>query len=310
VIWSNFDIFAQFESEGSNVLTLHAHAKINLGLRITGILPNGYHAIHSLFLPIRGLFDVLTFKLHDESIEFIDNSSLQIPAGNNLVLRAANALRQYTGTKQGAIIHLDKSIPVGAGMGGGSSDAACTLRGLCQLWNIEISPEELLSLALSLGSDIPFFLQDQPAIVEGQGEIIQPIQLELDGWLLIIMPGLHIGTTWAYAQVHEFAPNGFTRFDSMIHRGIINLTNSSIVNDFELPIHAIYTELAKIKQYLIDAGAELALMSGSGSTMYGIFTSKEQAEHAQYWYSSNTSYSTILLPLHVTMNAPSNGSIT
>ena len=289
------------------MLTLHAHAKINLGLRITGILPNGYHAIHSLFLPIRGLFDVLTFELHDDSIDFTDNSSLQIPLDSNLVFRAANALRNYTGTKQGATIHLDKHIPAGAGMGGGSSDAAVTLRGLSKLWNIEISAEDMLNIALSIGSDIPFFLQDQPAIVEGQGEIIRPVSFELNAWILIIMPNLHIGTAWAYKQVQHHAPDSFVRIDALIHEGKIDLNSSSIVNDFEIPIHTIYPELAEIKRVLIESGSDLSLMSGSGSTIYGIFSSKEVAQHAQRMCSSFTN---LLLPLQETLNSSSCGSFT
>jgi len=306
VIWSNFDIFAQFESKGTNVLTLHAYAKINLGLRITGILPNGYHAIHSLFLPIRGLFDVLTFELHEDSILFTDNCSFQIPAAENLVMKAAYALKQFSGTTLGAKIHLHKRIPAGAGMGGGSSDAAVTLRALTQLWNIDISPENMLNIALSLGSDIPYFLQDQPAIVEGQGEIIRPIAIELNAWILIILPGLHIGTAWAYAQVKDYASHSCIRFEDLIHDGIIDLKSHTIVNDFEPPIHAVYPELAKIKKLLLDAGADLSLMSGSGSTMYGIFSSKADAVLAQRMCSS---YESLLLPLQESMHSSSHGSI-
>lgn len=262
------------------MITLHAYAKINLGLRIIGILPNGYHAIHSLFLPIRGLHDILTFKSNDSSIEFSSNDALGIASDDNLIVKAAKSLQYVAGISQGATIILDKRIPAGAGLGGGSSDAAFTLRGLSKLWNLNLKPSDLQDIALHLGSDVPFFLQDHAAIVEGQGEKILPIEITMDAWIVIVFPGIHIGTAWAYAQVKEYAPHSFRRFDTLIQDSQIVLDSEYFVNDFEKPIHAVYPALSKIKSTLMKAGAQIALMSGSGSTMFGVFTNKVEAEIA------------------------------
>ncbi|MFM8280658.1 MAG: 4-(cytidine 5'-diphospho)-2-C-methyl-D-erythritol kinase [Bacteroidota bacterium] len=277
------------------MFTLHAHAKINLGLRIIGMLPNGYHAIHSLFLPIRCLYDTLTFELAESAIDLHTNDKLGIPPNDNLIVKAAKSLQIHTGTKHGAIIQLDKRIPSGAGMGGGSSDAACTLKGLITLWNLHLQNDELQAIALKIGSDVPFFLQDQPAIVDGQGEIIIPTPLELNYWILIIYPQIHIGTAWAYSQISQYALADFTRFESCIQDHSLSFNTEHFINDFEEPIFKTYPELLRIKNKLLESGADIALMSGSGSTMFGLFTKKEIAiATAEYF----TMYPTFVLPLN------------
>ncbi len=278
------------------MITLHAHAKINLGLRIIGTLPDGYHAIHSLFLPIYDLFDTLTFENHDTDIIFISNDVLNIPMEQNLIVKSAHLMRKHFGIKKGAIIHLDKVIPSGAGLGGGSSDAAATFSGLSKLWEINPDISTLSKLALSLGSDIPFFFHDSPAIVEGKGEIIKPISCDLHAWLLFIFPGIHINTGWAYSQIQEYSNYDSINLESAIQNGSINLQSELFVNDFEKPIHAIHPILNDIKLQLISSGAIVSLMSGSGSTMFGIFSEESMAQTAKTAFEQ---YQTLLIPIHL-----------
>jgi len=278
------------------LITLYAHAKINLGLRIIGTLPDGYHAIHSLFLPIYDLFDTLTFENHDTDIIFISNDDLNIPMEQNLIVKSAHLMRKHFGIQKGAIIHLDKVIPSGAGLGGGSSDAAATFRGLTKLWEITTDPPTLSELGLSLGSDIPFFFHDSPAIVEGKGEIITPISCDLYAWLLFIFPGIHINTGWAYSQIQEYSDYDMINLKSAIQNGSINLQSELLVNDFEKPIHAIHPILNDIKRQLISSGAIVSLMSGSGSTMYGIFSEESTAHSAK---SAFEQFQTLLIPIRL-----------
>ena len=281
------------------MITLYAHAKINLGLRIIGTLPDGYHAIHSLFLPIYDLFDTLTFENHDTDIIFISNDDLNIPMEQNLIVKSAHLMRKHFGIQKGAIIHLDKVIPSGAGLGGGSSDAAATFRGLTKLWEITTDIPTLSELGLSLGSDIPFFFHDSPAIVEGKGEIITPISCDLHAWLLFIFPGIHINTGWAYSQIQEYSDYDMINLKSAIQNGSINLQSEQLVNDFEKPIHAIHPILNDIKLQLISSGALASLMSGSGSTMYGIFSEESTALTAK---SAFEQYQTLLIPIQLNYN--------
>ena len=282
------------------LITLYAHAKINLGLRIIGTLPDGYHAIHSLFLPIYDLFDTLTFENHDSDIMFISNDDLNIPMEQNLIVQSAHLMRKHFGIQKGAIIHLDKLIPSGAGLGGGSSDAATTCRGLAKLWEITTDIPTLSELGVSLGSDIPFFFHDSPAIVTGKGEIITPISCDLHAWLLFIFPGIHINTGWAYSQIQEYSYYDTINLKSAIQNGSINLQSEELVNDFEKPIHMIYPILNDIKQQLISLGAIVSLMSGSGSTMYGIFSEESTAQYAK---SACRQFDTLLIPIRLS-NTP------
>ena len=259
-------------------------------------MPDGYHAIHSLFLPIYDLFDTLTFENHDTDIIFISNDELNIPMEQNLIVKSAHLMRKHFGIQKGAIIHLDKVIPSGAGLGGGSSDAAATFRGLTKLWEITTDIPTLSEIGLSLGSDIPFFFHDSPAIVEGKGEIITPISCDLYAWLLFIFPGIHINTGWAYSQIQEYSDYETIDLKSAIQNGSINLQSEELVNDFEKPIHAIHPILNDIKRQLISSGAIVSLMSGSGSTMYGIFSKESTAQSAK---SAFEQFQTLLIPIRL-----------
>ena len=212
------------------------------------------------------------------------------PIENNLCVKAVQALREHLGGVCGLNIHLHKKIPTGAGLGGGSSDAAAVLRGALRLWNKEIDQEHLLEIALSLGSDIPYFLQGGIAHGSSRGEILKPINLELPWHSLIVNPRIHIPTPWAYKEVDRTMERKESDLVTLLHKGVDDPLSMryNFVNDFEPSVFAAYPEIGKIKEKLYHYGALFALMSGSGSTLFGLFTTREGAEKAKegftnYW---------------------------
>lgn len=250
-------------------------AKINLGLEILRRRDDGYHEINSLFLPI-ALYDELTFELNEGGIVFRCDT---LPDdGTNLCVRAALALQtQFAIADRGVTITLKKNIPTGAGLGGGSSDAACTLNALNTLWELNASPAELYILAKSLGADVPFFLDPKPAIVQGIGDEITPLPFTPELNILLVCPDIHINTAWAYSQVKLQADKQPAKlYNTLNSRNSLTL----VENDFEQFIFPHHPQLAQIQQDLLTLGAFHAAMSGSGSAMFGLFYTREKAEIA------------------------------
>jgi len=180
------------------MLSRRANAKINLGLRILKRLPDGYHAIETIFVEL-DWGDTL-FAEPSKGIEIICRG-IPVPAGeDNLIVRAARRLQPEANVSRGARITLEKSIPPGGGLGGGSSDAAATLKLLSQLWSIDVGEKELIAMARSLGADVPFFLQGGTAYATGTGDLLQPVTWAFDGWIVLFCPGWEVSTQWAYQQ--------------------------------------------------------------------------------------------------------------
>ena len=228
-------------------------AKINWSLRITGRRPDGYHDLETVFQTI-SLRDELTFRESDSLSLHCDDPS--VPADeSNLVLRAARAL----GSPQ-VTIELTKRIPAGGGLGGGSSNAAATLLALDRLYSMQRN--DLGSVALSLGSDVPFFLLGGTAYATGRGEVLTPLPPMTGIPLLLIIPEERVATREAFARVQRFSePLGIDAYQTPAH----------FTNDFEEPVFAMLPHLAEYKRRLYDAGASWASMSGSGSTIAGSF---------------------------------------
>jgi 4-diphosphocytidyl-2-C-methyl-D-erythritol kinase len=265
------------------VLQLIAPAKINLGLQIIGKRNDGYHNIHSLFFPIKSIADTLTVELA-QSVTLTCSQELDIPNENNIVWKATNLLKQRYNIDMGAKILLQKNIPHGAGLGGGSSDAATILKGLQILWNIDISPKELSEIASKLGSDVPFFLQDHPALIQGRGEIVHPFMFTCDWTILIVFPGIYSNTSLAYAGIDtDSFPKIETNFIDALHKSKDDNSKMKdlFFNDFEYSIFTQYPDLAEIKSQLYNQGAFFAGMSGSGSTMFGLFLDTSTAHNAK-----------------------------
>ena len=256
------------------------NCKINLGLHILRKRSDNYHDLETVFYPLP-LYDVLEIIRSPE-----DNSALSFSTSgslieenndNNLCVKAYNLLRRNHPTLTVAKIHLHKAIPTGAGLGGGSADAAFTLKLLNEKFGLQLSTGQLIDYASQLGSDCPFFIINKPAFAEGRGEILEPASLDLSAYkFIIINPGIHINTAKSFSGITPTLPSKSLK--EIIQQPIHSWKNE-LVNDFEKSIFPQHPEIEAIKSKLYDDGAIYASMSGSGSTVYGIFDKDAVAYH-------------------------------
>lgn len=248
-------------------MVVFPNAKINIGLTITGKRPDGFHTIASCFYPVAWTDALEVLPAPTVSFQ-VAGISIPGDASTNLCLKAYHALKQEYDLPP-VSIHLLKAIPIGAGLGGGSADGAFTIRALNQLFSLNLPLEKQQEFARSLGSDCAFFIKNEPMYCYGKGDEFEEVALRLTGkWIVLVNPGLHISTAEAYAGVIPQVP-------ATDLRTLLNLPldqwKGKIVNDFEESLFPKYPILAEYKQTLYAMGARYASMSGSGSTMYGIF---------------------------------------
>ncbi len=261
-------------------LTLPSPAKINLHLSILGRRPDGYHNLFMLMEKV-SLFDEIIFEKIPSEIE-LTNALPNVPTEKNLVYRAAKLLQEDTGTSLGVRIGLTKRIPMGGGLGGGSGNAATVLKGCNECWGLHLPVERLASLGAQLGADVPFFLYEGPAQVEGIGDLVTPLKSFPKLWIIIINPGVSVPTPWAYSAWDEKrVGNGLTVENRNVSRartfgGVLQ----ALHNDFEAVVMPEYPEIKKAKEVLQQAGAAGALMSGSGSAVFGLFETEEARDAA------------------------------
>jgi 4-diphosphocytidyl-2-C-methyl-D-erythritol kinase len=244
------------------------HAKINLGLSIVSKRSDGYHNLESVFYPIP-IRDALEIVPSEKNI-FIQ-TGINIPGkeSDNLVLTAYNLLEKYYPNLEPLKIHLHKAIPPGAGLGGGSSDAAKILQLINRFFDLDISPGKLSGFASDLGSDCPFFIQSEACFATGKGEILEPLSLNLSEYsILLVHPEIRINTAWAFSKIHPSLPKYSLK--EMISNPVKDWVHT-ISNDFELPVFDAYPQLQLIKHQLYNSGALYASMTGSGSTIYAFF---------------------------------------
>ncbi len=259
--------------------SLNTPAKINWILSVVGKRGDGYHSIISPMQCV-SLFDSLTFEEADE-VELV--SDLNVPVEQNLVYRAAVLLRNYSSAHCGAKITLKKDIPVGAGLGGGSSDAACTLIGLNKLWALNLSREDLRMLGSEIGSDVPFFMGGPFSLVEGRGEKISELKTMSPVDMLLVKPDIAVSTAWAYGSYEgELTKKGIDikLFCQTLERKDFASLRDQVFNDLERVVVSRYHAIADIKKMLIENGAIISLMSGSGSAVFGVFVSAGEARMA------------------------------
>ena len=261
----------------SRQIQLPAYAKINLGLRVLGKRRDGYHNIETYFLQV-DLADRLSFQvLSTPEITFNCNWPELVDRENNLCVKACRLLENACGRRLGIDIHLEKNIPYGAGLGGGSSDAAVTLMTVNQLWGIGLPLAGLSQLALRLGSDVTFFLHGGLAYACGRGEVLTPLDNLPDIRLLIVKPEVAVSTQWAYDNLKFGLTKSKknTTFASF-KNGLSTVDNLREVchNDMEVAVFKRHPELAVIKSRLQDVGALPVSMTGSGSAIFGIFESQ------------------------------------
>jgi 4-diphosphocytidyl-2-C-methyl-D-erythritol kinase len=245
-----------------------ANAKINLGLFISSKRPDGYHEIESIFLPI-DWSDRIEFRENNKLTFTADGLEIPPDPKGNLILRAYEMLKARFDLPL-LEIHLDKQIPIGAGLGGGSSDAAHMLKALNAHFQLGLTLNELVEMAAKLGSDCAFFIENRPAIARGRGEILDhQFSFSMSAYVLTIVPPIHVSTSEAYSAVQI---NSKQADLSQLIKQPMEEWKNNIQNDFEASVFALYPQLKELKASLYGSGATYASMSGSGSAIYGIFT--------------------------------------
>lgn len=259
-----------------------SYAKINWTLQVLFKREDGFHELRTIYQTV-SLHDTLTVTETDGPIEILCDDP-RVPCDEtNLAFKAAALLREAAGASKGARIEIEKRIPVAAGLGGGSSNAAATLLALVKLWQVEIDERTLFRIAASLGSDVPFFLMGGTALGVGRGEEVSPIEQVDCQHLLLVNPGFAVSTRDAYEKLSRLtrpeAANNIP-FTLLAAKGITELPLVAR-NDLEEAVVAAHPEIAEVKRRLLSLGARHALMSGSGATVFGVFDNSQTIEQAE-----------------------------
>ena len=261
---------------------LKSYSKINIGLRILSKRKDGYHDLETIFYPIN-LYDEIGFTKSDK-FSFNSNDENLNNEKTNLIIKAKDLLENYSGLPLPVEIYLNKNIPIGAGLGGGSSNAASTLTSLIKLFDLEIEKDHLANLALNLGSDVPYFLNPVPCYAESRGEILIPINLKLDKYLLVVNPGIHVATKWAFCFIKPKMPEYSLK--SLISKSKIEIEEVMRLasNDFEKNVFEHFPEIKEIKGRMLHFGAKHCMMTGTGSTVWALFEDKEAAYQTELYF--------------------------
>jgi 4-diphosphocytidyl-2-C-methyl-D-erythritol kinase len=261
---------------------IRSYAKINWTLDVLFRREDGYHELRTIYQTI-SLYDRLRVSALDSAIE-ITCDDPRVPCDEtNLAHKAASLLREATSQTKGARIEIEKRIPVAAGLGGGSSNAAAALLALKRLWQVEIAYADMVKIAMRLGSDVPFFLTGGTALGVGRGEEVYPLEEVEVAHLLIVNPGFAVSTADAYAKLSRLTRVEAARiipFTLIAAKGIRELPLAAS-NDFEEVVSAAYPKIAELKRRLVALGAQNASMTGSGATVFGVFDKLETSEQAQ-----------------------------
>jgi 4-diphosphocytidyl-2-C-methyl-D-erythritol kinase len=258
-------------------------AKVNFGLHILGKREDGFHELETLFQMVNWC-DEIKIECLSRGLELVCNQP-DIPTDKgNLVIKAAHILQaRYPGQCKGARIHLNKNIPHGAGLGGGSGNAAGVLLGLNFLWGLKLKREDLISVASELGSDVPFFLFSPCAIGRGRGEILEPVKNSIRFYVLMVYPGFAVSTASVYGNLKlklTKRENNISILKNFLLQSEFAQLGATWSNDLELFVFKEYPGLSGIKKEMLALGAKGALLSGSGSTVFGIFDNPETANSA------------------------------
>ncbi len=269
-----------------SALTLASPCKVNLLLNILGRRDDGFHEIETLMQPVP-MHDELRIERGAAGVRLTCSDTRLAVDETNLAHRAAAVFLRETSSAGGVTIHLQKNLPLAAGIGAGSANAACTLRGLNELWGKPLNDVQLHKLAAGLGSDVPFFLQDKPAIAKGRGEQVEPLEpfAALRGTgLLMVNPGFGVSTPWAYRQLagHPGSLNGQPGRAKSLAKDLVEGTLADAAglfyNSLEPPVFAKHAVLPVIRDFLRDNGATVALMCGSGATIFALTPARPEAE--------------------------------
>ncbi len=264
-------------------LSFKTPAKINLGLHIHKKREDGFHELETLFHMV-GWYDELEIEGTRERVELVCNAPGIPNDERNLVVKAAILLKNRFPKKCGGVnIKLKKNIPSGAGLGGGSGNAAGILLALNLLWDLKLKRKDLIELASELGSDVPFFLMSPCAMGAGRGEILQSVESLVRFYILMIYPGFPVATSWVYGNLKlklTKAENNISILKNFLLRSEFAQLGEALYNDLEPVVFKRHPEILEIKKELLDSGARGALLSGSGSTVFGIFDNPQIANKA------------------------------
>jgi len=265
-------------------MAINSYAKINLYLKIGKKLSSGYHKLQSVMQKIELSDNVAIEPLNEDRI-IVECTNKELEDENNLAYKAALLLRKKFKVSQGVRIFIEKNIPIEAGLGGGSSDAATTLIGLNKLWGLKLKEVQLIELASQLGSDVPFFIGENAALVEGIGDKISLIKKSFSINIVLINPGFRVSTKWAYSAFDRQRPKIKTKADiknliKAIEKKDIKEIANNLYNDFEPIVTKRYKVVNEIKTNLLRNDALNACVSGSGPTVFGIYNSIYEAREA------------------------------
>ena len=259
-------------------LRLKAWGKINLSLDVLHLRPDGYHQLATVMQSI-GLADSLTFQLNDSGRIRLDCNYPQLANDDNLVVRGAKLLQERFCPEQGVDIYLEKKLPVAAGLGGGSSDAAATMKALNYLWGLDLSTSALISLGSKLGADVPFCLVGGTALAQGIGDELSLLKPAPKIWLVLVKPatGLSAGEVYKHWDALGWDSNNYTPgVIKALERGDIHFLAEAVGNDLERAVVSLQPEVEEIRQEMLERGALKAMVSGSGPTVVGFVASEEQ----------------------------------
>lgn len=263
-------------------LKMNAYAKINLGLDVIGRLPNGYHEVKMIMQSV-GICDELTFEKQPAGITVTTDSGELPTDENNLIYKAAKLLLDTFDVKEGVRIHLTKRIPIAAGMAGGSTDAAATLKAVNQLFRLGRTKEELMELGVKIGADVPYCILGGTALAEGIGERLTPLPPLPACYLLVAKPGINVSTKYVYTTLDAAPIPSHPDIDGMvdaIFAGDLERITARLGNVLETVTAPAHPIILEIKKKFLELGSAGVLMSGSGPTVFGIFPDKEEAERA------------------------------
>ena len=265
-------------------MPIPSYAKVNLYLKIGKKLSSGYHKIQSVMQKVE-LSDSMTIEPISEDRIIVESTNPELTSEENLAYTAASLLKKKFKVKQGARIFIEKNVPLEAGLGGGSSNAATALMNLNKLWGLKLKEKQLIDLAAQIGADVPFFIGENAALVEGIGDEIKRIKKSFSINIMLINPGFRVSTRWAYSAFDKQKPRIKTNADinalvKAIERKNIKEIANNLHNDFEPIITKKYKIVNEIKNNLLRNDALNASVSGSGPTVFGIFNSIYEAREA------------------------------
>lgn len=266
-------------------IRMSAPCKINIHLRVRERRADGYHTIESMFQRISFADDISVSVTGPKDSCRLVSPLMELPA-ENTITRAVSGFRALTGIHSGLLVEINKNVPAGAGLGGGSSDAATTLMALNRLFDTRLSITDVTSIGLSIGSDVPFFLSGAAAVVEGRGEVITPCEGRSDLFGVLIWPELHSSTALGYRLVDEWRENGrldeahFPMASSLASMYAGPVSEWAFRNSFSAPLEAAYPIIGEAKKDLASCGGAYVEMSGSGSAVFGLFEDGKRSETA------------------------------